>query len=221
MRVPFPSRIIALLVALSLVPPAAAAGVTGIGLKGGLSIATLHGRLPTDGLVENSSKLGFGGGVWLTLPLGGGFSLQPELNYAAKGTSFGKIDLTDSFGTVVGTAEVLEVVGYFELPLLVRVSAPNRRLASPYLLAGPVVGVRLSQQLRLTGVLSAGSDIDHFRSVDVGVAVGTGLELGRGQVRGVLEGRYTLGLTPATEDIYSGDARNGALLLTMGLALRR
>ena len=176
------SSYLVLAVALSLVPATVTAALTEVGFKGGLSAATLHGRLPTGGLIENSSKLGFGGGVWLTIPLGRHFSLQPEL---------------------------------------ARVSFATPGLASPYLLVGPVVGVRLSQQLRITGDISIGADIDFYRSVDVGAALGTGLELGRGQVRGALEARYTPGLTPNTEDFYSGDARNGALLVTMSLALRR
>ena len=50
---------------------------------------------------------------------------------------------------------------------------------------------------------------------------GTDFEMGRGPVCGTFEARYTLGLTPATEDLYSGDARNGDLLVMVGLALRR
>ena len=53
------------------------------------------------------------------------------------------------------------------------------------------------------------------------LARGTGLEMGRGPVRETFEARHTLGLTPTTEDFHSGDARNGVLLVTTGLALRR
>ncbi|MGH7730646.1 MAG: porin family protein [Candidatus Eiseniibacteriota bacterium] len=216
------SRQIVLLAALSLLPATAgAAGIRGIGLKGGLSVATLHGRLPTDGLIENGTKLGFGGGMSLSIPLGHNVSFQPELIYAMKGTSFGEFDLTDSTGTTTGKAELLEVLGYIEIPLLARISLPTGGPASPFVMAGPVVGLRVSQQLRVTGDLSDGTDIDLFRGADLGVALAAGLELGRGPVRGTLEGRYTLGLTPAAKSTYSDDARNGSLLVMMGIVLQR
>jgi len=207
--------------ATALVATTAPAGAVGFGFKGGLSVATLRGSLPTDGLIENSSKLGIGAGGWVAIPLTPNLSLQPELNYVQKGTSLGSFDLTDPFGIVTGTAELLEAVDYLELPVLLRVSFPTGGRVSPYLVGGPVVGFRLSQQLRITGTISAGTDIDLFKSTDFGAALGAGSELGRGQFRGTLETRYTLGLTTVSEDFYSPDAKNGALLVTMGLAIRR
>ena len=203
-----------------LVPAAASAAVGVIGIRAGLSVATLHGALPTDVVLQNGWKLGFGGGILLSIPLAGGVSLQPELNYVTKGTSLGTVDLTDSTGTSFGTAEILTALAYLEVPVLARVSLPGG-LVSPYLVAGPVLGIRVSQQLRIKGSVSFATDLQDFRAVDLGVAAGGGLELGRGPVRAIVEGRYTRGLTPAAEDSFSSDARNGSILISMGVALHR
>ena len=84
---------------------ASAADITGFGLKGGLSVSTLHGRLPTDALFQNETRLGAGGGVSLCIRLGEHVWLQPEVLYVAKGTSLGKIGLSDSSGEI-GRAHV-------------------------------------------------------------------------------------------------------------------
>jgi hypothetical protein len=215
------SSFLVLSAATVLVAATATAGAVGFGFKGGLSVATLRGSLPSDAVVQNSSKLGLGVGAWVAIPLGPTLSLQPELNYVQKGTSLGSIDLTDPFGAIIGTAEVLEAVDYLELPVLLRVSFPGAGRLSPYLVGGPVVGFLMSQQLRITGTISFGTDIDFFKSTDLGAALGAGLELGRGPFRGTFETRYTMGLTSAGENLYSSDARNGAFLITLGLAIRR
>lgn len=215
------SSFLVLSAAIGLVAMTAPAGAAVFGFKGGLSVATLRGSLPTDGLVENSSKLGFGVGGWLAIPLGPNLSLQPELNYVQKGTSLGTVELTDPGGTVIGSVDVLEAVGYLELPMLLRLSFPAGGPVSPYLVGGPVVGFRLSQQLRVSGTINASTGTDVFRSTDLGAALGGGFELGRGPFRGTFETRYTLGLTAATEDFYSSDTRNGALLVITGVVFRR
>lgn len=207
--------------AIGLVATTSPAAAAVFGLKGGLSVATLHGSLPTDGLVQYSSKLGFAAGAWLAIPVGPSLSIQPELNYVQKGTSLGSVDVTGPGGEIIGTAEILEAVDYLELPVLLRVSFPGGGAVSPYLVGGPVMGFRMSQQIKVSGVVDIGTDIDFFKSTDFGAALGAGLELGRGPFRGTLETRYTLGLTSASEDFYSSDAKNGVFVVTAGLAIRR
>ncbi len=217
-----PTVLLSVAVAAMLAPgpaSALAAGINAVGLKGGLSVSTLHGDLPTDPFVRNGSRLGFGGGVSLTIGLEGPVSLQPEILFAAKGTSLGTIELTDGSGNPIGTADVVETLDYLEIPLLVRLALPAAGPASPYLVAGPAGGVRLSQKLALTGAGSGSTDLDVAKSTDLGLALGGGLEMGRGRIRWSLETRYTLGLTPATEDSYSDNARNGDLLVMAGVAI--
>lgn len=207
--------------AIGLVATTSPAAAAVFGFKAGLSVATLRGSLPSDPLIDNSSKLGFAAGGWVAIPLGPSLALQPELVYVQKGTSLGSVDVTGPGGNVVGSAEVFEAIDYLELPVLLRVSFPGGGMTSPYLLGGPVVGLRLSQQLKVSGVVDIGTDIDFFKSTDLGAALGAGVELGRGRLRGSFETRYTLGLTSAGEDFYSSDAKNGAFMVTAGLAIHR
>lgn len=217
----FFSFLIPLAIGLGAATIPAGAAAPAFGIKGGLSVATLHGSLPTDALVRNGAKLGFAAGAWLAIPVGPRLSVQPEFNYVQKGTSLGSVDVTDGGGTVIGTVDVFESVDYLEVPVLLRVSFPGGGVISPYLVGGPVMGFRMKQQLKVSGFIDIGTDIDLFKSTDFGAALGAGLELGRGRFRGTFETRYTLGLTSAAEDFYSSDAKNGALMATMGLCIRR
>lgn len=215
------SSFLVLSAVMALVAGSAPAGAAVFGFKGGMSVATLRGSLPTDGLIDDSARLGFGAGAWLAIPLGPRLSLQPELNYVQKGRSLGTIEVTDDAGNPIGTVDVTEAVDYLEFPLLLRVSLPSNGLASPYLVVGPVAGVLVSQKLKVGGTFSASTASDLFKSTDLGAALGAGVELGDGPFRMTLETRYTLGLTTATKDIYSTDANNGAFMLTLGLGVRR
>lgn len=208
-------------VLLSAAIPGAAAEFTSVGFKGGLCAATLHGDLPTDPFVSNATRYGFGGGVSLTFAMGGAFSIQPEILYVMKGTSLGSVDITDPGGNVLGTADLTEAVDYIEIPILARFGPTASGSLSPYLLVGPSIGVRLSQQLELSGSTNVSGDIDLFRSADLGITLGPGVELGRGGARALLEARYTLGLTDAGEDTYSTSARNGALLVLAGISVHK
>jgi hypothetical protein len=199
----------------------AAAEVAVVGLKGGMSLSTLHGPLPTDGLVENGWRLGAGGGVSLAIDFGSRILVQPEVLFVAKGTTLGSTDLTDSNGNVIATADVTQTSDYLEIPVLARIAIPTGGLGAPYLLAGPAVGLRLSQRVRISGGASYSFDVDYVKSADLGVALGAGIDMGRGRARWSIESRYTLGLTAATDASYSDRARNGDLLVLAGLAIHR
>ena len=200
------------------IPGTTAAAPIAVAIKAGLSAATLHGNLPTDPFVKHGTRLGLGGGLSVTIGMRGRFALQPEMLYVMKGTSLGEADLTNSSGTVIGTAKVTEANDYLEFPLLARVSIAARGPVAPYLLAGTALGMRLSQKLKGVGGNGTSTDLDFVKKSDVGVALGGGCEVGRGRARLSFEVRYTRGLTHATEATYSDDARNGALLAMAGVA---
>jgi hypothetical protein len=165
----------------------------------------------------------FGAGAW---------SFQPEVLYVSKGTSFGKSDLTDASGTLVGTFETSFVVNYLEIPLLTRLGFRSRETVSPYLIAGPAVGFRTSQDFQFSGGIQGKFGIDSFNAYDLGLALGSGFELGLGAYRGLFEVRYTIGLVTAVKDppflsigpgpipTNSNTARNGDLLVMAGLVFQ-
>ena len=196
----------------------AAADPPSYGLKAGLGIATLHGNLPTDPFFPHGTRRGFGGGAAFTFGLGGGLALQPEVLFVTKGTSLGQVNVTDWNGNVVGTAEVIQACNYVEIPVLLRVTTPTAGALSPFLVAGPAIGVLVSQKIVQQGMDGGWFQLDVARGTDVGIALGFGTEFGRGRARGTIESRYTLGMTPATDASYS-DARNGSLLVMAGVAI--
>jgi hypothetical protein len=196
----------------------AAAEPPSYGLKAGLGIATLHGSLPTDPFLSHELRKGFGGGAALTFGLGRGLALQPEVLFVTKGTSLGQTNITDWNGTVIGTAEVIEACNYVEIPVLIRVATPTAGALSPFLLAGPAIGVLASQKIVQQGTEGGWFPLDVAKGADLGIALGLGAEFGHGRMRGTIESRYTLGVTPATDASY-GDARNGSLLVMAGVAI--
>jgi outer membrane protein with beta-barrel domain len=196
----------------------AAADRFGYSLKAGLGIATLHGDLPTDPLYAHGPRTGFGGGAALTFGLGGALALQPEILLVTKGTSLGQVDVMDWNGTVIRTAEVIQECNYVEIPVLIRVATPSTGVLSPFLLAGPTIGILASHKIVEPGIDGGLVPLDVAKSTDVGIALGFGAEFGRGRARGTIETRYTFGVTPATEASYS-DARNRSLLVMAGVAI--
>lgn len=220
-----PSSVRSLVVALAVVcaAPLAAtrsSAAPAIALKGGLSASTLHGSLPTDNLFSNGLRYGFGAGVSLTVNVTDALAIQPEALYVTKGTSLGDLTLTDSNGNPMGTYGLTTAVDFVELPVLARIGLPSPGRVSPYLLIGPAVGIRVSQKIQFALAPAGSFDIDDFRRADLGLALGSGFELGSGPLRGLLEARYTIGVTAIGRDSYSDSARNGDLLVMTGIAIR-
>lgn len=208
---------------LAVVPAAArpaAAGIASVSLKGGLSMANLLGTLPTSQLVSNGYRNSAGGGIAVTFAEAGPWSFQPELLYVSKGTSYGKSDLTDPVGNVTGSVETALVIDYLEFPLLARYGFRQEQPVSPYLLAGATVGFRTRQNFVISGDAEVKNSVDFFRPADLGLAFGSGFELGRSRYRGLLEARYTLGILNVGRDPFSSRVRNGDFLLMAGVSYR-
>lgn len=198
--------------------PAAAVPTPSIGLKGGLCASTFRGDLPS-ALEPHSTKYGFGGGLSFSFDVGHGIGVQPELLFVMKGTSLGDLTLTDSNGTPVGTASVALAIDYIELPVLAHVTLPHRARTVPYLLLGPTLGLRGAQRQKVHGDVHLSLPLHVAKETDVGAAFGLGAEIGAGRARFTVEGRYTLGLSAATEPYFSDSARNGALMILTGVAI--
>lgn len=157
------------------------------GFKAGVTAARLPGL--TDAVevaVDEESRWGGTGGVFVTLPLNDLVAFQPEALYVVKGATL-----------AAGPRSTLSFdTRYLEIPLFFRFGRSSRRL---YFLAGPSVGFRLAAEARevVDGVTETRDVSDQIKRVDVGVSFGAGANLGRFLV----EGRWTEGL----RDAESGD----------------
>jgi len=97
----------------------------GFGIKAGVNIANLYDTRGED--FSDASKIGFAGGVFVSIPIGTFLGFQPELIYSQKGyKGSGSISLI-SF-------EYTRNVDYLDIPLLIQLK-PAENFT---ILAGPV-----------------------------------------------------------------------------------
>jgi hypothetical protein len=108
--------------------------VPGFGIKAGINISNLYDTKGDD--FSNSSKIGFAGGVFLSIPIGKYLGFQPELLYSQKGyKGSGSISLIDY--------EYTRNVYYFDIPLLLQIKpSPNF-----VLVAGPMYSFLLHKKV--------------------------------------------------------------------------
>jgi len=160
---------------LLTVPTAAAAqshsGI-GVGVKAGPLFSSLTSSVTKD---QFKNKAGWIGGLFVGGNRNGIVGAAVELLYARKGA---KAD--DGSGDKVD-------IDYLEIPVLLRLNAGSSSLsgANVFAVVGPAFDIRLKAKL------STGEDVkEQTQGVDVGLAVGAGVEI----TRFIVEGRYTKGL---------------------------
>ena len=108
------------------------------GVKGGMNVSSLS---KDSSLSDQKSKIGFNAGVFVDVPLGSQFTLQPELLYTQYGA---KSDYNQNVVTQNGIENQrfssATHLDYIALPVMVQYNAtPNF-----YLEAGPEFGVNVS-----------------------------------------------------------------------------
>lgn len=161
------------------------------GFKAGVTAARLPGA--TDAVVvevDEKSRWGGTGGVFVTWPLNDLVAFQPEVLYAVKGTTLVSVAGASTYSLAFDTR-------YLETPLFLRLGRSSQHL---YVLAGPYLGFRLAAEGReaVGGVTETRNVADLFKRVDAGVSFGAGATFNRFLV----EGRWTEGL----RDIENGDS---------------
>jgi hypothetical protein len=185
--------------------PASAQQVSG-GLKGGVNFANLQVSEDPDE-IPFDSRVGLVAGGFVTWTIGDRFSIQPEGLFSQKGAKF----------TVEGT-EATVAIDYVEVPVLIRFSAPASDQTSIHVFAGPSLGfkARAKGTAEGTDVSDEEADLsDQVESVDVGLVVGAGIEIGRVTI----DGRYTWGLrnlAKAVEELPAPDTKNRVFAILGG-----
>lgn len=179
------------------------------GVKAGLtsaSITPLEDETPDIG-----RRVGPVGGVWVRTPLTRRVSFLAEGLFSEKGTHW----------DFPGFASWEYRVRYFEVPVLARVDfgdpASTRRV---FAVGGAAPAFKLSARttIEFEGQRVTRDTPDAFYTVDLGLAGGIGVAIGRAQ----LEARYTHGLRHINTD-DNGDEdrmRNRVFSVTAGFRLR-
>jgi hypothetical protein len=152
-----------------------------IGLKGGLSIATIIKS--GDNNFSSDALLGFNGGVVIQLPLTKYIALQPEVLYSQKGYH--------AMGSsIVGDYDYRRYLNFLDIPLLLRINASR----SFGIVIGPQYSYLLSTHTKFKSANAAyeqdvNNDNDNITKNIFGGVLGADINVNRNLF---LYGRYTI-----------------------------
>jgi hypothetical protein len=151
------------------------------GLKFGLALADMKGAGAEPGLTPQA---GFTAGAFLTLPVTGLLSIQPEVLLTQKGAE-----------SESGPKPYEYRFTYIEFPVLGKLHLAGRSAAfRPNIYAGPFLGVKvgalLDTYLDPSQEESVEESLPAARSIDAGFVVGAGLDVLLGPGRILLDVRY-------------------------------
>lgn len=198
------------LVAAATLATSAHAGMA-FGVKAGVGVSHVNADL-----FDTDNRTGFAGGVYGAFDLSPNLALQPELLFVRKGAQLFSTDVTIggiTFGSVGTTLDV----DYLEVPVLLRLSTSASTPIELRLLAGPVLSLKVNEQLSTTGLIGVTLDSDQIKTSDFGLAVGGGAAMTQGNLKVVAEGRYTFGLSNVSDLPFGGEVKNGTFYALLGL----
>ena len=198
--------LIAAFAGLAALPQPAAAGIR-FGIKAGGNMAKPTGADARNPLATLQSRVGFMGGIFLSVDLSRVLSIQSEVLYTMKGATY--IANDDTYTDKL-------YADYIEVPMLLKLRIPTP-VVQPFIFGGPTVGFKLQEKL-----MSNGEEVPLtealFKNNDYGAILGAGLNLGRNLM---LDVRYSLGMQKVVA-VFEGeqqpDYRNGVWSATIGIA---
>ena len=204
-----PRASLALLVTLVLAPALALAQSPPIGVWAGLTQATFRGS----DAPGPTYLAGFSAGIFTRVGLASRLSLQPELNYAQKGSD--EVDLLAD-----GSAYAMHIrLHYIEVPVLLRGEAPAVGPFTPFALLGPEVAFKAGCGLVVDGLSGSYScsSLPAAKSVDYGGVIGGGVTVKLGGRTYGAAIRYDAG---AADTFEGNNARNRAVTISLGTMFR-
>lgn len=167
------------------------------GLKGGLNFASLSSDMEAD--YRSKTGMVFGGYLKINLVI---LALQAELLYSPKGAT---VDVDGSESEVK--------VNYFELPLLLKYKGSIAPLVSYNLHAGPAFAFKISEEM------SPKTDNDIFKSSDVGIVFGVGLNISALISEVNIDARYTMGINNVYDGEGDTEIKNKVFSVLLGIGL--
>ena len=158
------------------------------GILGGVNLANASVDPPLTG-VDLNNLTGYAFGGILNFEFIGGVGIQVEPMYIQNGVKLS-----------AGTMEAKFKVNYIEVPaILTYTFASGAGPVEPYILAGPVFGIRLSANY----IDENGNEQDlkdQTKSTNFGGTFGAGVKIHLGMNSIFVEGRYTIGFTDINND---------------------
>jgi hypothetical protein len=164
------------------------------GIRGSVNFSNWY----TDELNDNNVKLGFGAGIFYRAYLADNFSIQPEIGFSQKGSTF-------TYDNFLASGEVRGILNYVEVPVLFNVHLTDNLHVG----AGPYVGTLISASAK--AVDDDGSvdgeeafDRDNFTTFDYGFSADAGIDF----ESVTIGARYNLGLQDVEWDTGLGPTPN-------------
>ncbi len=190
-------------------------GLTGKGVKLGINMSEL-----TEDAKNYASKLkqGFGGGVFITYHFTEIVAIQPEILYFMKGTKF-DYDPPDR------GADTRWDISYIEIPVLLKITPSLSEKARLHFSAGPAISFLLSAKIKSDLDTMDGLDLkESTETVDMGIALGVGIDYDFNAVTMGLDIRYTKGISDVLMDqgVYlnlsdSPESMNNNISILLGI----
>jgi hypothetical protein len=209
-------RVLGILVGAALLTaflprPAAAEVTLDLGIKGGVSLASITYSYGGEADNSSSSMNPIIGG-FLAINFNKTFTFQPEVYFLTNGGKWVWDEEGYSFKEV-------EKIGCIHIPLLAKVHLTQEGKAIPIVFAGPAVDLILSAKGKYYVDGTFVDDYDfkpYIKHTNVSLVFGGGVEVMLDKLMLVLEGRYDLGLVdlhPEADEVY----KPKALMVMIGL----
>jgi len=181
---------------------------TRFGVRAGMNLSSFSGEDAGD----SGMKAGFCGGVFINIPIGDKFALQPELLYTMKGTEYEE-------SSIYGDFSVSTTLHYIDVPILLQFS-PHKKIS---LSAGPYLGLFLSGSDKMKMDMDFMGEIisdeesydiesDEVSNPEFGAVFGASFVTGKFDL-GV---RYSMALTSWTS-YEDSDLKNNVIQFTAGI----
>lgn len=197
-----------------------AQGIVAKGIKVGMNIANLKG----DDAEDMDAVTGGVFGAFITYKLNEMISVQPEVLFSMKGTSY-EWSYTESYGWYeeVEKQEVTYSLNYLEIPVLVQYQLPAFGSIQPNVYAGPSLGFNIGATYEAEysykeyedGVVvyeenfSGDGDIDDAEDIDLGLNFGAGAKFDQLTV----DALFNIGMTDVIKNLK---AQNSVISLMLG-----
>ncbi len=162
------------------------------GILGGVNLATATGS----DIPNKSNLVGYAFGGFVRFPFDATWSIQTGAEYSVKG-----VKASDE--TVSPPVDIKLELKYIEVPVFLRAMTDMSPQVKWYGEAGPMFSFKTActtsgTQGGVTVSMNC-SDVGTFKSYDVGLAVGTGLEIPVNEQAFLIGARYNFGLVEVTD----------------------
>src|SRR5215831_10179411 len=178
------------------------------GFKGGLNLSNMYVK----DVADENMKVGWNAGLYAKLPMGRGFSIQPELYYTDKGAK----ETYNNF--VQGKGEYRYNLNYVELPLLAVFNLGNNFNIH----AGPYISYLVSaniKDLKSDGTIHNIVDLnaEDFHRLDWGAQAGLGVDIENFTIGArYAYGFHHIGKSDNTTGSLLQDSKNSVISLYIG-----